>query len=57
MKPGNLNGSEEDAAKRRAEELEKESAGVPFMTGMIAYVVLAVVVVAVFYGIAYFRTN
>ncbi|CAM4432420.1 hypothetical protein [Paenibacillus typhae] len=57
MKPGNLNGSEEDAAKRRAEELAKESAGGSFMTGVIAFVVLAVVIVAVFYGIAYFRTN
>ncbi|WP_415841102.1 hypothetical protein [Paenibacillus typhae] len=52
-----MNGSEEDAAKRRAEELAKESAGGSFMTGVIAFVVLAVVIVAVFYGIAYFRTN
>lgn len=57
MKPGNLNGSEEDAAKRRAEELAKESADGSFMTGMITFVVLALVVVAVFYGIVYFRTN
>ncbi|WP_280767952.1 hypothetical protein [Paenibacillus sp. PastH-2] len=57
MKPGNLNGSEEDAAKRRAEELAKEASGGSFMTGVIAFVILAVVVAAVFYGIAYFRTN
>lgn len=57
MKPGNLNGSEENAAKQREKELVKESAGGSFMTGIIAFVVLAVVVVGVFYGIAYFRTN
>ncbi|WP_277547141.1 hypothetical protein [Paenibacillus sp. PastM-2] len=52
-----MNGSEEDAAKRRAEELAKEASGGSFMTGVIAFVILAVVVAAVFYGIAYFRTN
>ncbi|WP_249901367.1 hypothetical protein [Paenibacillus sp. PK3_47] len=57
MKPNNLNGPEEEAAKRRAEEQYREASGKSFKNGIITFIILAVVVVAVFYGFAYFRTN
>ncbi|MGO4529972.1 hypothetical protein AB4Z30_12910 [Paenibacillus sp. 2TAF8] len=57
MKPNNLNGSEDEATKRRAEEMARQAQGSSLKSGIITTLVLAVVIVGIFYGIAYFRTS
>lgn len=57
MRPNNLNGSEDEATKRRAEEVARQAQGSSLKSGIITTLVLAVVIVGIFYGIAYFRTN
>ncbi|MNC20580.1 hypothetical protein D3C75_685350 [compost metagenome] len=44
-----MNAPGKEADKRRAQEQTQESSGGSLMTGMIAFAVLAVVVIAVFY--------
>ncbi|MFJ2046039.1 MULTISPECIES: hypothetical protein [Paenibacillus] len=57
MRPNNLNGSEDEATKRRAEELARQAKGSSLKSGIITTLVLAVIIIGIFYGIAYFRTN
>ena len=57
MTPNNLNGSEDEATKRRAEELARQAKRGSLKSGIITTLVLAVIIIGIFYGIAYFRTN
>ncbi|NGZ78017.1 hypothetical protein [Saccharibacillus alkalitolerans] len=57
MLPGNLNNSEEEAARQKAQHAWKETGRSSIKETVIVGLVLAVVFFLIFYGIAYFRTH
>ncbi|WP_221443950.1 hypothetical protein [Paenibacillus sp. JGP012] len=57
MNPNNLNPSEAEAAKQRADELAQQAKRSTWTSGILTTIVIAVILIGLFYWIAYIRTS
>ncbi|GGH63294.1 hypothetical protein GCM10008014_40590 [Paenibacillus silvae] len=57
MNPNNLNSSEAEAAKQRADELVQQAKRSTWTGGILTTIVIAVILIGLFYWIAYIRTS
>ncbi|WP_420873326.1 type VII secretion EssA family protein [Paenibacillus silvae] len=57
MNPNNLNSSEAEAAKQRADELVQQAKRSTWTSGILTTIVITVILIGLFYWIAYIRTS